>query len=189
MRLPLIAPREMSETQRALYEDVLAGIARNFTAFETRDEGTGALIGPWNAMLHEPEMGAALWNLSKVTSAVSVLPAPVREIAILVVGAHYNAPYELYAHASVAESMGMSRERLSVLCAGLRPDDLDPAERAAFEATSALLRGGILPEPCYRNAVENLGQKGTNELFFLVGLYCAVALLLNAYDVPVPERS
>jgi hypothetical protein len=51
-----------------------------------------------------------------------------------------------------------------------------------------LVRGGVLPEPCYRQAVEVFGQHGANQLFYLVGLYCTVAVLLNAYNVPVPER-
>lgn len=188
MRLSLVNPAHMNPTQKELYADIKTGIASYFSAFKTVDEGTGALIGPWNAMLHEPEMGGALWNLSKVTSAVSVLPATVREIAILVVGAHYNASYELYAHVAVAKGLGMSSQRLSALCAGTRPNDLDVAEGAAFDAATALARGGVLPEPCYQRAVEILGQHGANELFYLIGLYCAVAVLLNAYNVLVPAQ-
>ncbi len=171
----------MNMAQTSLYEDIKNGIATHFTAFKTTDPGTGALIGPWNAMLHEPEMGAALWALSKVA-------ASAREIAILVVGAHYNAPYELYAHVAVAQGLGMSRERLSTLCAGGRPADLNAAEGAAFDAATALVAGGVLPEPCYHHVVEILGQHGANQLFYLIGLYCSVAVLLNAYNVPVPER-
>lgn len=189
MRLPLLARAQMTDAQKSLYEDIRSGIAAYFTAFKTTDDATGALVGPWNAMLHEPEMGRALWNLSKVTSEVSILPGAVREIAILVVGAHYNAPYELYAHAAVAKTLGMSDERLSALCTGTRPMDLDAQESAAYDAATALMRGGVLAEARYRRAVSVFGQHGANELFFLIGLYCAVAVLLNAYDVPVPESA
>lgn len=187
MRLPLLDPAQMSEAQKALYDDIRSGIAVNFTAFKTIDDDTGALIGPWNAMLHEPHMGWPVWNLSKVTSAESVLPRPVREIAILVVGAHYKAPYELYAHTAVAKQLDMDAGRLSTLCSGHRPADLDAVEGIAYDVTSALMCGGVLPELCYRRAVELLGQRGLNELVYLVGLYGCVAVMLNAYDVPVPE--
>lgn len=189
MRLPLVDPGHMSTVQTSLYEDIKAGIAAHFTAFETTDPETGALIGPWNAMLHEPEMGSAMWALSKATASASSIPPHAREIAILVVGSHYKAPYELYAHAAVAQSLGMSRERLSALCAGLRPPDLAPEEVVAFEVATALLRGGALPDPCYELAVKTLGQHGTNQLIYLVGLYACVAVVLNAYDVPAPEHS
>jgi 4-carboxymuconolactone decarboxylase len=188
MRLPLIDPAQMNTTQTSLYEDITAGISAHFTAFETTDPGTGALIGPWNAMLHEPEMGAALWALSKVAATASAVPPNAREIAILVVGSHYKAPYELYAHVAVAQGLRMSRERLSALCAGVRPSDLNTAEGAAFDAATALAGGGVLPEPCYCHAVDTFGQHGANQLFYLIGLYCTVAVLLNAYNVPVPER-
>ncbi len=179
----------MSAAQTALYEDIKIGIAAHFTAFETTDPAAGALIGPWNAMLHEPEMGAALWALSKVAAAAPAVPPCAREGAILVVGAHYNAAYELYAHVSVAEKLGMSRERLSTLCARGRPADLNAAEGVAFDVATALAAGGVLPEPCYRRAVEVLGQHGANQLFYLIGLYCTVSVLLNAYNVPAPERA
>lgn len=189
MRLPLLDPAEMSPAQKSLYEDINGGIAVHFTAFQTADPTTGALIGPWNAMLHEPEMGGPLWALSKAAGTASAIEPSAREIAILVVGAHYNAAYELYAHVCVAEFLGMKGERLSSLCAGLRPSDLSPAESVAFDVATALVNGGVLPEPCYRLAVETLGQHGANQLFYLVSLYCSVAVLLNAYNVPVPERS
>jgi len=48
-------------------------------------------------------------------TANAVLPDNVRQIAILVVGARYDAAYELYAHVAVAEKEGMSAERLSAL--------------------------------------------------------------------------
>jgi 4-carboxymuconolactone decarboxylase len=186
MRLPLIDPRKMNSSQKSLFDEVKSGIPDRFTIFKITDPDTGALIGPWNAWLHEPEMGAAMWVLSKAVAGASAVPASAREVAILVVGAHYNAGYEIYAHTAIAKSLGMSRERLSALCAGIRPQDLDPAESAAFDTATALMRGGVLPEPIYFNTVETLGQHGANQLLFLVGLYSAVAVLLNAYDVPVP---
>jgi 4-carboxymuconolactone decarboxylase len=186
MRLPLIPPSAMDADQRDLYDDIEAGIGTHFTAFVTHDPASGALVGPWNAMLHEPQTGRALWTLSKTINGNSVLPPRVREIAILVVGAHFGAAYELYAHLAVARSLGMSTETLSALCSGSRPEGLDGQESAAFEVAAGLVRGGTLPEPCHRRAVEAFGQRGANELFLLIGLYCTVAMLLNAHDVPVP---
>ena len=46
----------------------------------------------------------------------------------------------------------------------------------------------VLPEPVYRLSVGTFGQDGTNELIFLVGLYCMVSMTLNGFNVPVPER-
>jgi len=192
MRLPLIPPADLSETQKTLYADMKKGIASNFNLFLTvAPEGgpeAGALMGPWNPWLHEPRIGGAIWELTKAMTAEASLPDPVRQIAILVTGAHFNSAYELYAHIAVAENEGMTAHRLSTLVAGSRPDDLSDDEGVGYDVAFALVNGGVLPEPVYRLAVKTFGQHGTNELIYLVGLYCLVSMTLNGFNVPVPER-
>lgn len=187
MRLPLIDPADLTAEQRPLYEDMKAGIAQKFNAFETVGED-GALIGPWNPWLHEPVIGKAIWDLTKAMSMQASLPDRARQIAILVTGAHFDAAYEIYAHIAIAEQERMSDRRLSQLVANVKPDDLDDEESTAYDVAFALVNGGVLPEPCYRLAVKTFGQHGANELIYLVGLYCLVSMTLNGFNVPVPER-
>jgi alkylhydroperoxidase family enzyme len=187
MRLPLIAPAELSAEQKPLYDDMRKGIASNFNAFKSERED-GALMGPWNPWLHQPKIGKAIWDLTLAMTAGAVLADNVRQIVILVVGARYNAAYELYAHVAVAEHEGMAPARLAALVAGLKPTDLSKEENIGFDFSYALSRGGVLPEPLYRQAVEAFGQAGTNELIYLVGLYALVSTTLNGFNVPVPER-
>lgn len=187
MRLPLIPPNELSPEQKDLYDSMRKGIASNFNAFKVERED-GALMGPWNPWLHEPGIGKAIWDLTLAMTANAVLPDNVRQIAILVVGARYNAAYELYAHVAVAEKAGMSAERLAALVADLKPVDLSKEENVAFDFSYALSRGGTLPEPLYRLAIATFGQHGTNELIYLVGLYALVSTTLNGFNVPAPER-
>src|SRR6202166_4609976 len=187
MRLPLIPPTELTPEQRGLYEDMRKGISSNFNAFKAVRED-GALMGPWNPWLHEPEIGKAIWDLTLAMTASASLPDNTRQIVILVVGARFDAAYEIYAHIAVAEREGMTEERLATLVANLKPSDLSAEESVAFDFAYALVRGGTLPEPLYRLAVKTFGQHGTNELIYLVGLYCLVSTTLNAYNVPVPER-
>lgn len=187
LRLPLIPPAELNAEQKPLYDEMRKGIASNFNAFKVERED-GALMGPWNPWLHEPAIGKAIWNLTLAMTANAALPDNVRQIAILVVGARYNAAYELYAHVAVAEHEGMSPERLAALVAGVKPTDLSKEENVAFDFSHALARGGVLPEPLYRLALGTFGQHATNELIYLVGLYALVSTTLNGFNVPVPER-
>ena len=192
MRLPLIPPADLSADQKPLYEDMKKGIASNFNAFQTvAPEGTpdaGALMGPWNPWLHESRIGGAVWELTKAMSMEATLPDPVRQIAILVTGAHFDAAYELYAHVAVAKQEAMSAARLATLVSGSRPGDLSLEEGVAYDVSFALVNGGVLPEPAYRLAVDTFGQHGANELIYLVGLYALVSMTLNGFNVPVPER-
>ena len=187
MRLPLIPPAELTPEQKSLYDDMRKGVASNFNAFKAVRED-GALMGPWNPWLHEPAIGKAIWDLTLAMTAGATLNDDVRQIAILAVGARFGSAYEIYAHIAVAEHEGMKPERLATLVADLKPADLSPQESIAFDVAYALTRGGVLPEPLYRLAVETFGQHGANELFYLVGLYSLVSVTLNAFNVPVPER-
>jgi 4-carboxymuconolactone decarboxylase len=187
MRLPLIAPADLTSEQKALYDDMRKGITSNFNAFRAvRDDG--ALMGPWNPWLHEPGIGKAIWDLTLAMTANATLADNVRQIVILVVGARFDAAYEIYAHVAVAEHEGMRADRLAALVANQKPTDLSEEETVAFDVAYKLVRGGTLPEPLYRLAVATFGQHGANEMIYLVGLYSLVSMTLNGFNVPVPER-
>jgi 4-carboxymuconolactone decarboxylase len=187
MRLPLIPPTELTDEQKPLYADMKKGISSNFSAFKAVGDD-GALMGPWNPWLHEPVIGKAIWDLTLAMTAKATLPDNIRQLVILVVGARFDAAYEIYAHIAVAEHDGMGEARLATLVADIKPDALSPEESIAYDVAYKLVRGGTLPEPLYRLAVSTFGQHGANELFYLVGLYALVSTTLNAYNVPVPER-
>src|ERR1700704_3569624 len=187
MRLPLISPADLTAEQKLLYNAMRKGIASNFNAFKVERED-GALMGPWNPWLHEPAIGKAIWDLTMAMTANATLADNVRQVVILVVGARFDAAYEIYAHIAVAERKGMKPERLATLVADLKPNDLARDESVAFDLAYGLVRGGTLPEPLYRLAVDTFGQHGTNELIYLVGLYSLVSTTLNGFNVPVPER-
>jgi 4-carboxymuconolactone decarboxylase len=95
MSLPLIPPADLTPEQKPLYDEMRKGIASNFNAFKAERED-GALMGPWNPWLHEPAIGSAIWDLTLAMTANASLPDNVRQIAILVVGARFDAAYEIY---------------------------------------------------------------------------------------------
>ncbi len=79
MRLPLIAPADLSDAQKPLYADMKQGIASNFSDFRAVAEN-GALMGPWNPWLHEPVIGKAVWDLTKAMSMQASLPDAARQM-------------------------------------------------------------------------------------------------------------
>ena len=169
MRLPPIAPADISNEQRPLFDAMTAGVSAKFQDFTTtRDDG--ALLGPWNPWLHDPELGAAFWTSTQALTKARRIPDTARQVAIIVTGAHFGAAFEVYAHAAVARAKhGMSDRRLAALAAGERPDDLDDDEATAHDVAKALLRGGPLADLLYARAMARFGQAGPNELIYLVG--------------------
>ena len=186
VRLPPIPPGQLTPEQRALYDRNCEQIAHGFTAFiTTRDDG--ALLGPWGLFLHEPAVGQAHYDQIAAVTALKRLPEPAKQVAILIVGAHYRAAYELYAHAATATSQRMDAAKVATIASGERPTDLSPDEALAYDVASALLAGGVLPGATYRAARDRFGQGGLTELVFWVGLYAQVSITLNAFDVPSEE--
>lgn len=186
MRLPLIPPADLTPEQHPLYEDMRRGIEANFNGFRAIADD-GALIGPWNPWLRFAKFGGPIWELVKALSSSPTLPRPVREVAILVTGAHFHSAYELYAHVLVAEAKGLPDEKIATIVAGQRPVDLSREEAVAYDTASALVRGSTLPELVYKQVVLTFGEAGCAELINLVGLYCLVSVILNGFDVPVPD--
>ena len=186
MRLPTLPPNQLTPEQRALYDRNREQIAHGFTSFRTTRED-GALLGPWGVFLHEPSVGQAHYDVIAAITAMNRLAPSAKQVAIIVAGAHFNAAYELYAHAATAAAEGMDRAKIATLAAGGRPLDLTPEEACAFDVATALLDGGVLPGATYRAARDLLGQGALNELVLWIGTYAQVAITLNAFDVGSEE--
>jgi 4-carboxymuconolactone decarboxylase len=186
MRLPLTPPDRLDAAQKPLYADMREGIDKNFTGFATVAPD-GALMGPWNPWIQWPRIGGPIWELTKALSFETALPRPVREVAILVTGAHFRAAYELYAHVIAAEQRGLPDAKIATIVAGQRPADLTREEAVAYDIAAALVGGGVLPELTWKQGIEVFGRDAAAELVYLVGLYCLVSITLNGFDVPVPE--
>ena len=182
MRLATLPPGQLTAEQRALYDRNRDQIAHGFTAFSTTRED-GALLGPWGVFLHEPPVGQAHYDVIGAITAMKRLSPSAKQVAIIVVGAHYRAAYELYAHAATAAEEGMDAAKIATLAAGGRPLDLTPEEACAFDVATALLGGGVLPGATYRAARDLLGKGALNELVLWIGTYAQVSILLNAFDV------
>jgi 4-carboxymuconolactone decarboxylase len=134
-----------------------------------------------------PQFGGAVWNFTKAMASDPKLPKSVREVAILVTGTHFHSGYELYAHILVGEARGLSDETIATIVSGEKPTTLAKEEAMAYDFASALVSGRIVPKLLYDHAQKTFGRDGIAELIYLVGLYCAVSVVLNGFDVPVPE--
>lgn len=186
MRLPPLAPETLSPELRQVHDEIAALVSRTQDRIVVLN-AQNALIGPFPAMLHFPQFGIPALIFQRSLSAEARLPKTVREVAILTVGAAFGARYELYAHEITAAEIGLSRSQIATLAAGERPAELNDEEGMAHEVARVLAGGRILPSSTYARALEVLGRDGVGELVFLISGYCLIAILLNAFDVPVPD--
>ena len=138
MHLPLLAPSDLSPEQQKLYEDMRQGIESNFKGFQAINS-EAALMGPWNPWLRFSKFGGPIWELVKALSTSPTLPRAVREVAILVTGAHFHSAYELYAHVLIAEARRLPDEKIATIVAGQRPADLSREEAVTYDVALALV--------------------------------------------------
>jgi 4-carboxymuconolactone decarboxylase len=207
-RIPKLAPSALDDEQRALYDAITGGRRAQGPQLFRLTDSEGHLEGPFNAFLLQPRLGSALQALGSSVRYDTGLDDRCREIAILVVAAHWASDFEWYAHEAIARSVGLADADLAAIRdgryagqAGVRDGhhaeraadrdarDTVMAEREALVArtVAALLTRGDLEDAEYREAVEHLGPAGLFELLTLVGYYATLALQLRVFRVPAPD--
>ena len=185
-RLPKLAPSALDDQQRALYDAITGGRrAQGPQVFRLADP-EGRLEGPFNAFLLQPRLGSALQALGSSVRYDTGLGDRCREIAILVVAAHWRSDFEWYAHEAVARSVGLTDAELAAVRDGSHAA-LAGREGLVARTVAALLTRGDLEDAEYREAVEHLGPAGLFELLTLVGYYATLALQLRVFRVPAPD--
>jgi 4-carboxymuconolactone decarboxylase len=111
-----------------------------------------------------------------------------REIAILVVAAHWRSDFEWYAHEAVGRAAGLGDAELAALREG-RHAELAGSDSVIARTAAALVARGDLDDAEYAEAVGHFGPSGLFELLTLVGYYATLALQLRVFRVPAPDGS
>jgi 4-carboxymuconolactone decarboxylase len=103
-RIPRLAPAELDGEQRALYDAIAGGRRAQGPQLFRLTDADGRLEGPFNAFLLQPRLGSALQALGTAVRYETRLSDRCREIAILVVAAHWRSDFERYAHEAVGRA-------------------------------------------------------------------------------------
>lgn len=149
----------------------------------TTDDGT--LMGPFNAWVIAPAIGAPLAELGSALRFESSVERRLLEIAIITVGAHWRSEFEWWAHSRMALEHGVSREVVDAIARGDDPPLTDD-ERVVYTVARQLVTGGRVEAEAYAEAHAELGDRGVVELVTLIGYYTLVSFSLNAFEVPLP---
>jgi 4-carboxymuconolactone decarboxylase len=117
----------------------------------------------------------------------SPLPRRLIEVAVLTVGAHWQANFEWWAHARLASRFEVADEVIEAIGRGEQPVFPRDDERVVHRFSRQLLDNCRADDEAYAAARELLGDAGVVELVSLIGYYCMIALILNAFRVPIPR--
>ncbi|HEY2261705.1 MAG TPA: carboxymuconolactone decarboxylase family protein [Streptosporangiaceae bacterium] len=187
-RIRKFHPAALDDEQRALYDAIAGGRRAQGPQLFRLTDADGGLEGPFNAFLIQPRLGGALQALGTAVRYETALDDRSREIAILVVAAHWRSDFERYAHEAVGRAAGLT----GIDLAAIRDGDhrtLAGREAVVARTAAALVARGDLDDAEYAEAAAELGPDGLFELLTLVGYYATLALQLRVFRVPAPEET
>jgi 4-carboxymuconolactone decarboxylase len=184
-RLGPIAPEDMSDEQRVVFDGITGGDRQKGGDPSEFLNDDGALRGPFNAMLRSPELGDITQEMGACVRYRTIIPGPLRELAILVCGRHWRANYEWYAHAKIARREGLSDDVINGIMDEQEP--LDPDHKTVYQFAYKLNKTGRIDDELYARTHDLLGERGVFELTVLIGYYATVSNILNVFQVPIPE--
>src|SRR5690349_24188483 len=110
-RLTLTEEARMSPAQKTLLDSLRAG---------PRGQSLTPR-GPFAAWMHAPEFGQLAQALGAHVRYKTALPPRLSEFAILCTASIWRAQYEWYAHAPIAEKVGVAPESIAALKEGRVP--------------------------------------------------------------------
>lgn len=173
-RLPPLAPEALTPSQREACDRIVAG-------------PRGALVGPFIPLLRCPELMTRVQEVGAQLRYRGVLPAAVRELAILFVARAWDQSVEWQIHAPLGERAGLSRATLDDLAAGRDPGDLGAAERDAYRFARELEVDRRVSDATYGSALARFGEAGVVELTAILGYYTLLAMVMNVAGTVPPD--
>ncbi|HZU74932.1 MAG TPA: carboxymuconolactone decarboxylase family protein [Acidimicrobiales bacterium] len=179
-RLPYLRREQLDDSGMALWDAITATRGASVVG------GEGGLVGPFNAWVHAPGVGARMSALGATLRFETSIDRRLLELAIITVGAHWRAEFEWWAHSRMAREAGVTDEVIEAIREGRVPSFADPAEGVVHAVASQLAATGGLADATYGEAHRLLGDRGLVELVSLCGYYTLVSFTLNAFRVPLP---
>ena len=186
-RLDLIAPADLDEAQRVLYEAITGGPRAGQAGTVPIVDDAGRLLGPFAVMLLTPEVGNAMQQVGAKIRFSAALTGRERELGILAVAGELRSDFERLAHEPAARKLGLTELQVNVVLSGQVPDGLSGEEALVCRLARTMTAKRNLSDEDYEAGVAALGRERLAELTWLVGYYSALALALAVFRPALPE--
>jgi 4-carboxymuconolactone decarboxylase len=187
-RLGLLAPGELDEPQRALYDAITGGPRASQAGTVPIIDEAGRLVGPFAVMLLAPEVGDAVQRVGAKIRFATALTGRERELGILSVAGVLRCDFERLAHEPAARKLGLTPAQISTALSGEVPDGLTGDEALVCRLAQVMTAERNLGDADYADGVAALGNQRLAELTYLVGYYSALALSLAVFRPVLPPE-
>lgn len=173
-RLPPIAPGAYTAEQKQAVEEFLA--ARKV-----------AISGPFEVMLHSPQVMSLARAMGDYLRFRSRLPPALSELVILVTARVWSQDYEWSYHAPIAAQAGLAPSVIAAIRDGRRPRDMSEEEEIVYDFSTELHRDRRVSDDTFRRAEQAFGRAGVVDLVGVNGYYTFLAMQMNAAALRVAD--
>jgi 4-carboxymuconolactone decarboxylase len=172
-RLPALTPDQLSPEQKRLHDEIAGPRG-------------GSVGGPFAMWLRIPRIAEAANRMGNSLRLEGKLDRRLFELAILVIARHWSAQYEWFVHETAALKAGLSREVVEALRHRKVPRFPRDDEQLVYELVSELQETRTLSQVSFDRALAALGPDLLIELVSVIGFYTTAAMMINAFEAPVP---
>ena len=174
--MPRLAPLDLAKLtpeQKKVADAIVAG-------------PRGGLRGPFEPWLRSPVLADRAQKLGEYCRFDNSLPRDLSELAICLVGRHFKAQYEFYAHARLARDAGLAPAIVEAIRTRQTPPFTRDAERIVYDFVTEYLATNRVAAPNYKRALDAFGEQGVVDLVGVCGYYMLVSMTLNVDRTPLP---
>ena len=172
-RLEPLKVENFSPEQKAIYAKV--------------SRGRTDIGGPYSGWLRNPPIAAAAHELLSAVRLNGKLDKKLYEILVLTVARRAGVEYAFVVHEPLALAAGVEPEVIEAIRTQRKPLFSRPDDALIYQATTSLLENVKLPEAIYQALIERFGLELTIEIVTVVGTYCLIGTVVNAFEVQSPN--
>ena len=164
----------MTPVQQRMTSNVLAG-------------KRGAMQGPYNVLLHSPELGDLAQKFGAHTRFNSSLPLALNELAILLVARFWNCQFVWWVHRRIAEEAGLPKALTQAIASGQPLPELTSELQVVYAFCNELLQTRRVSDASYAALIKHFREAGAVDLMGTMSYYTLVSMALNVDQYPLPE--
>jgi 4-carboxymuconolactone decarboxylase len=172
-RLPGLTPDQLSPEQKRLHDEIAGPRG-------------GSVGGPFAVWLRVPRIAEAANRMGNSLRLEGELDRRLFELAILVIARHWSAQYEWFVHEKAALNAGVTSDVVEALRHGRPPQFARSDEQLVYDIVRELQETRTLAQASFDRALAALGPDLVIELVSVIGFYTTAAMMINAFDAPVP---
>lgn len=139
----------------------------------------------YKMLMHTPNIAPSFTAMADAVMWSEAWPAAWREMAIVRVGHHYKAPYEVHHHERIGRFVGVSDAQLAACRLGADQSDLSKDEQKVLRLTDAIVLRHTLTDAEQAEGLGFLSPNQFADFVLTVGYYQMVCNFLNVFRVEI----